>query len=689
MKAAQTLSTLLIASLLAAGCAGDDGLSDLGTPDDEYGMDGPLDTTPPIGKADSEHRRGLWVNTNTRATQVWSARNKWEDTSTAAAKKAGMAWGEDSGLNWDQKFAKWVESMGRIDSVAGYYDTFELTTPWGKTLPSPKLECAEMMMFLRMTFAAWYELPFFMETRDRHGTRLYIGHNGIRTKDGRYKNTPNYGYWYKDYSKTWESGQEWPNDSKLRGRKLYGGTDDQSDILGDGATFGTYVDEIHLNKRAGYFTMLAINYLGSMNLADTANTYNIVPESVRPGDVLVERWQLRGIGHTLVVKGVTEIGEGNLDVTLVSGSMPRRQGKWESGVASKQTFTSNYTGGPGTASDGNTYCRLGGGLKRYRVTKNVNGYWTNTWMNADEAHWINSTDCERITARPARFEQMLGQVSPQQLKTELVAQIEDARRHLENYPASCAARERRERAFEALYDLAERSLGMTRSQIDAQYRDDMDYVLAELVYNQSKTCCWNSTTNNMYQIIRDYAAKEKSDAEAEGMCVKPTVFMNHSDGYERWRAFAEARGQGAQWVAWSEDESCSQRDVAADTEQPTHQWTEYCSLPGGGGTPQACTDSSEPNNSLGDAATLTDTISDLRICDGDADYFRVASGGTVVISFTHAEGDLDMAAYDADGNRTDISQGTSDTETLTVGAGAIIKVYGYNGATGDYDIRLQ
>jgi len=82
-------------------------------------------------------------------------------------------------------------------------------------------------------------------------------------------------------------------------------------------------------------------------LADPANAYNLVPDAVRPGDVLIERWQRVGIGHTLVVKDVVVLGEGNLDAALVSGSMPRRQGKWESGVVSKSYFTNENTGGEG------------------------------------------------------------------------------------------------------------------------------------------------------------------------------------------------------------------------------------------------------------------------------------------------------------------------------------------------------
>ena len=44
-------------------------------------------------------------------------------------------------------------------------------------------------------------------------------------------------------------------------------------MIGPGATFGAYLDELHLNKRAGYFTIMALDYLGSANLADPANAF--------------------------------------------------------------------------------------------------------------------------------------------------------------------------------------------------------------------------------------------------------------------------------------------------------------------------------------------------------------------------------------------------------------------------------
>jgi hypothetical protein len=673
---------VLLAFVVPSACVdADDGPSG---PDGEWGMEGPLATTPAPGKEDSEHRRGLLVNTDTTRTQVWTARNRWEDRDTAAARRAGLAWGESSGLNWDEKYARWIASLAWTPGLDGYSQTFTLTTPWGKTLPSPALECAEMSLFLRITFSAWYELPLFFETVDSAGKRVYLGHNGVRTSAGRYASSPEFAIVYRDHSSLTPAqyGASWPKDATLRAKKLWGGEDVQP-MIAPTAVFGAYVDEIHLNKRAGYFTVMALNYLASVNLADSANTYNIVPEAVRAGDTLIERWQRSGIGHTLVVKEVLPIGEGNLDVVTVSGSMPRRQGKRESGVASKSYFTSAYAGGPGVNGDGHEYARLGGGIKRWRVTKNVGGYWTNTWMAADEAHWINSTDYPRIAARPGRFQQLLGQVSPQQQRTELLAQIADARRHLGNYPASCSARERRERAFEELYDLSARAFGQSRAQIDAQHRQLEDYVLAELEYARSKTCCWNSTTSAMHEVIMDYAAAEQAEASSRGVCVAPTVFMNHTDGYARWAAHATSTGRGAVWRAWSEDESCAQRAVAADTER-SHAAQPWCELEQTGtGT---CTDALEPNDSRAAARAVTGTVPDLRICPNDQDWLRSAAGGTVRIEFRHADGDLDLVGYDAAGNQVAISESTADREQVTIPAGGYVKVFGYAGATGAYRV---
>lgn len=664
------MKRLALLMLIASACADEAQL----TPDEEWGMEGPVSPTPPPGKEDSEYRRGLLVATNTTATQVWTARNKWEDRTTPAAAKAGMAWGANSGLDWDQKYAAWIDSLESIPSIDGYSTTVKLTTPWGKTLPSPVLECAEMSLFLRITFAAWYELPFFLETVDGSGKRVFFGHNGVRTSAGRYASTPEFAVKYKDHTATYTGGT-WPKDATLRAKRIAGGEDLQPMIATD-AHFGAYLDEVHLNKRAGYFTVLALDYLGSMNLADSANTYNIKPESVRAGDVLVERWQRSGIGHTLVVTDVAELAGGSKDITVISGSMPRRQGVKASGAAAKSYFTSNYTGGVGTSSDGVDYAKLGGGAKRYRVAKNIDGYWTNTWMAADEASWINSTAYAQIAARPARFEQLLGSVSPQAQRAELLAQIEDARHHLSQYPASCSARERREHAFAQLYALSESAFGQTQAQVDAAQRTLADYVLGELEYTQAKTCCWNSSTAAMFDIVMSKAQTEQGTT-----CVTPTVFKSQAQtSYGLWQQHAASLGRASEWRAWSEDETCAQRNIAEDVEAPRTA-TPYCQL---AAPPQPCTDAMEPNNARTAAKAAAGTVDGLKICASDDDWYALAAGGTVKVEFTHAAGDLDVEVYDAAGAKVGGSAGTTNTETVTVPAGGTLRVFGYQGAQNTY-----
>lgn len=540
----------LLVALVLAGCV----------TTDDVGEDGQLAPLPPPGKEDGQYHAGLRTDVDSSRTDVWKVTHQWEDKSP----EAGIAWAANSGLTWDEKYTAWINSLSWTPGVDGWSTTYTLTTPWGKTLPAPQLECAETALFLRITFAAWYGLPIQFEAMDG-STRIYFGHFGIRTQTGNYKGMPEFAIRYKDYSGT-DYAKSWPHDAALRTRIIHGGEDTQPELSSD-AVFGTYLDELHLNKRVGYFTVLALDYLGSANLADSANTFNLQPDAVKPGDLLLERWQANGIGHTLVVKDVVPVGEAALDVTLVSGSMPRRQGVKASGTAAKEYFTGDYTGGPG-------YGQLGGGLKRFRVAKKRNGYWTNTWMDGDEAHWINSTDIARIEARPARFESLLGEVPLDQQKAELIAQIADARHHLTLYPSSCAAREQRENAFRALYDVESRLSQKSTDQVDAEQRTLEDYVFAPLEYQESMTCCWDSSTSAMHDIIMQQAAAQKAADDAMSVCSAPVVFQAEDGGYRRWSDYAASIGRSAEWRAYSDDEACGRH---ADTLAYSSA-TPYCSL---------------------------------------------------------------------------------------------------------------
>ncbi len=521
------------------------------------------------GKEDGLGVAALPVSADGTETAVWTVKNQWADINTAAAKKAGLAWGENSGLNWEQKYQKWVESLPRIEAYDGY-DTFLITNPQGKSLPAPALECSEVAIFLRITFASWYNLPFFMEARDSAG-RVYLGHFGWRNAAGRYKNSPKYKSWYRDYTGGNYTEENWPRDTTLAARGLYGADDDYQPFIDENARVGKYMDEMFLNKRVGYLMLLAFDYFGSMNLADSSNTFNLKAAAVQEGDFLVERWQSNGIGHTLIVKSVDNGKDpGTLAAELASGSMPRRQPKWEDAVASKYYFTTDATGGEGTNWDGEEYAKLGGGLKRWRVAQVSNGYYVNTIMQADRANWISNTEYAKIAARPGEFETLLSEPDPAEKLQGLLNMIEGARTHLRAHPASCSARTNRENAFRALYEMAYQ-LNMDTEEVDRTYRKFEDYVFAELEYTVSKTCCWNSTTAAMFEIVMDYNEQYVAQGNA---CKAPVVFMNNN-GYSVFKNYAVATGRGDQWVDWSEDEPCAQRSVASDTETE-HEWTAYC-----------------------------------------------------------------------------------------------------------------
>lgn len=516
-----------------------------------------------LGKADSVGVAGLPVDGSYWRTEVWRVENQWEDTDTPQAREAGIAWPADSGLTWDEKYAAWVQSLRPIDGLT-IARTFELTTPWGKTLPAPKLDCADVALMLRASFAAWYRLPFYVVAFDK-GQAVYFGHFGIRTQHGRWDGMPEFALAYEDYSSMPPEAyaQNWPRDAKLRSRGVQSG-DDQP-FLGEGARTGAYLDEIHLNKRAGHFIRLLMVFTGSMNLADSRNTYNLAPPAIRAGDVMLWRWQALGVGHTMFTVRVDELGDGRLEAQSVFGNLPPNQPAWDGPVATRRNYTNAKAGGHDGYTD---YAPFNGGLKRFRVAKNVNGRWTNTFMASDEASWIDDRDHESMHRRPGELEALLGEASPEELRDALLGIIEQKREHLRSFPASCAARTKREEAFDDLYALMERDFDMTRAEVDHAYRTLEDYVFAELVYDASKTCCWNSSNAAMYETVM--SLNEQIQAEAGEACVEPIVFKATDGGYD---VFRDHRPQG--WVPWSADEACPQADVVDDVEAD-HDWTPFC-----------------------------------------------------------------------------------------------------------------
>ncbi|MBT8495036.1 MAG: hypothetical protein KJO07_18445, partial [Deltaproteobacteria bacterium] len=519
MSRVRLIAVTSLSALLALGaCSGDplEPVDDWGKP--TAGSSGWSDSE---GKADGlSGNPGLPTSVDSANTSVWEVRNQWHDTSTVEASQAGLAWSANSGLNWDEKYRAWVDSLERIDCDDCFGDTFALTTPYGKTLPAPSLECAEMAMFMRVAFASWYGLPYFIEGR-MDGQRVFFGHFGIRTFSGRWRNTPRYKSVYPDFSHLSDDVAAgltaWPSSQKLRDRKLFGAFDDDQPQIGEDAHTGAYFDELFLNKRVGHFLMMHLVYFGSVNLADPANMYNLKPEASLPGDVVVKRYQQTGIGHTLLVKNRNDYPDADVDgellpqfdLELASGSMPRRQPQWSSTTSSKSSVTADAAGGP-------EHGTFGGGMKRYRVARSVGGKWTNVVLPGDADNWVKSSNIDAMEGRTDEFEKMFVELSAEEKLEALLEGVEVERAWLRDHPSSCAARTRREETFEQIYELGH-ELDMTREEIDAEHRLFEDYVLAELVYNQSKTCCWNSTNRAMFDII---IAKALADEEAAGQCLQ-------------------------------------------------------------------------------------------------------------------------------------------------------------------------
>ena len=105
------LSLSLVVGIV--GCSSDD---------DPFADMDPPEVAPFDGKSDGVGRLGPPVANDNTNTQVWAVLNQWEDTDTPAAREAGIAWNADSGLNWDEKFSRWVATMKkikRVDSSSG------------------------------------------------------------------------------------------------------------------------------------------------------------------------------------------------------------------------------------------------------------------------------------------------------------------------------------------------------------------------------------------------------------------------------------------------------------------------------------------------------------------------------------------------------------------------------------------
>ena len=114
-------------------------------------------------------------------------------------------------------------------------------------------------------------------------------------------------------------------------------------------------------------------------------------------------------------------------------------------------------------------------------------------------------------------------------------------------------------------------------------------------------------------------------------------------------------------------------------------------------------DAYEPNNALAPDQIISGSIEgevygDLTACPGDPDIFTVdvPAGHTLEINvaFTHANGDLNLRLFSEGGTVLDVSDSTTDNETLTAPVEAMetryyVEIAGAGGATNDYELTLK
>lgn len=488
---------------------------------------------------------------STAFAQAWSVVNDWDKVTT----EAGVAWPRNSGLTWAQKYAKWIRGMKKIPREAGGF-TFELIDPFGKTMPSPVVDCADTSYMLRVLFSAWYKLPYMF----RAGS-LSIGHWGVRNV----KTGATVGYV-----------------SGTLANRTVGGTDHQ--IASIGGKLGNYLAKLiamtkhydgkPMSLNVGHLIIYMLSSAGSGNFAGEQNVYNIKATAIREGDMAIERWQRDGIGHTAVVKLVDPAPAGKLQVELIEGWLPPRQAVWGGPVDAHAHLSDHLFGGDecaeGTGPGCVTYAHFGGGVKRWRVPKYIGGVWTLKVAAADAAVYIPGTNYAALGKRTHEFEALLALPGPEELKAALLRRIGEKRRSLMEKPSGCGARTAREEGFNELYDLMRREWGWSQAQVDAKYRKTIDYVWRTLEYTKSGTCCWNSSTAAMGASV----AKQAMDAARAGAaaCKAPAVFMKANNRYDPYQAGAGA----TPWAAYKNDENCAQGSQPSDQLAGDWKATDFC-----------------------------------------------------------------------------------------------------------------
>ena len=361
--------------------------------------------------------------------------------------------------------------------------------------------------------------------------------------------------------------------------------------------------------------------------------------------------------------------------------------------------SSSDAGGAGTNNDEDEYAALGGGVRRWRIAKAVGDQYMNTFAQGDEMLWINSRNLEAIAQRIEIFEELLRELTPEQKQELAIQLIEDARTHLRKYPASCNARKRREEGFAALYEVNEQHFWMSRDNTDAAYRTLEDYVYSRLEYGQSRTCCWNSTTTGMHEIIMQHARAWVDDPVTQ-VCREPMIFMardvsSENDGFAMYREYAEQLGRLSEWVSWSADEECPQETMTTTDVPMAEDMNAFCALSDLPTSMPGCGDTATV---LANAPTVEfGTLSDRMICPGEQDIWLFTGSGrvTIAIKGLDGSGDLDIAIVTLDDEYIDGAYTGESDESVTIDLGPTpitvgIRVYGAgDSASRGYHLVLE
>ena len=200
------------------------------------------------------------------------------------------------------------------------------------------------------------------------------------------------------------------------------------------------------------------------------------------------------------------------------GSMPRRQGVKESGESSKELLHERVH----RRRRRRRRRRLREARRRHQAVPRDEERRRLLDEHVDgrrRGDWINSTDYPRIAARPARFETLLGQVSPHSRRPSCSRRSPTRATTSRSTRRRAAARERRERRSKRS-TASPTSSARPRARSTSSTAQLDDYVLGELDYTKSKTCCWNSSTSAMYDIIMKKAAADKAAADAAHVCTR-------------------------------------------------------------------------------------------------------------------------------------------------------------------------